>query len=102
MPNGTTNDSLQRWCLRALHQSCEAMQHRASQVSPTGTADYAPIHLGPPPLCYSCIAPYCEEWSDEGDGQGFCRYEQMHGVQRPEPNIGLACDSGIKPASDGR
>lgn len=84
MPTETTTNSLQRWCLRALHQSCETMQHNATRATKAvDPATYSVNYQRQPPLNYSCIAPHCEEWSNEGDCRGFCRYEQQHAGQWP-------------------
>ena len=67
-------DSFNRWCLRALHQSCNSMldhsQHLQADEQPV---DYS-CHQGPPPLRYSCIAPHCLEWVVSADSTGHCGY----------------------------
>lgn len=71
-----TANSLQRWCLRALHQSCDSMLYNTLHTrAGTGPLEYS-RHQGPPPLRFSCIAPYCQEWVASGDGCGHCGYQK--------------------------
>lgn len=75
-----TANSLSRWCLRALHQSCDSMlyntMHSQQCDRPLGYAR----HQGPPPLRYSCIAPYCQEWILTAEEAGYCAYRQRFGA----------------------
>ncbi|RIX49683.1 MAG: hypothetical protein D3M94_01425 [Rhodocyclales bacterium GT-UBC] len=76
-PQATAN-SLARWCLRALHQSCDSMlyNHLHSEQGDK-PLDYS-RHQGPPPLRFSCIAPYCQHWQSDGENSdsGCCTYRQ--------------------------
>lgn len=76
----STTHSLQRWCLKALHRSCDDMLTKARNM-PAGI-DKQPRHYrqhqGLPPLNLSCIAPHCQEWVETREGAGYCGYMLRH------------------------
>jgi hypothetical protein len=79
-----TADSLQRWCLRALHQSCDSMLYNTLHSRAGARPLEYSRHQGPPPLRFSCIAPYCQEWTATGDGRGHCNYQKRFAAQNAQ------------------
>lgn len=85
-------NSLQRWCLRALHQSCDSMLYNTLHSRAGSRPLEYSRHQGPPPLRFSCIAPYCQEWIASGEGTGHCGYQKrfaalnapLRGTHRPK------------------
>jgi hypothetical protein len=71
-----TSSSLNRWCLRALHRSCDAMLYNAIHSSNGAEPLAYARHQGPPPLRFSCIAPHCQEWKCIDNNTGYCCYRK--------------------------
>jgi len=93
-PAVTATNSLKRWCLRALHQSCDSMLHNAMH-SRQGLEplEYA-RHQGPPPLRFSCIAPHCEEWCAIDESTGYCCYRQRIAMASATARMQAAAPAG--------
>ena len=73
----TTRNSLNRWCLRSLHENCELPLHHLLQDS-TGIAALPQQRCkGKPPLMNSCIAPYCDAWSPIDAERGICLFRKQ-------------------------
>lgn len=80
-----TANSLARWCLRALHQSCDSMLYNHLHTEQGDKPlDYS-RHQGPPPLRFSCIAPYCQHWQANSESSGCCTYRQSLVSQPQQP-----------------
>jgi len=81
-----TTSSLNRWCLRALHQSCDSMLYNAIHSSSGSEPLAYARHQGPPPLRFCCIAPHCQEWKCVDDNTGYCCYRKN--IQNPAARTG--------------
>lgn len=82
-----TTHSLQRWCLKALHQSCDSMLYNALHARQGDRPLHYARHQGEPPLRFSCIAPHCPDWVVSHAETGYCDYLRRHQpVTRPAPS----------------
>jgi hypothetical protein len=96
----STNQSLTRWCLRALHQSCDAMLYNAIH-SRNGSESLAYArHQGPPPLRFCCIAPHCQEWHAINDQEGCCCYRERLAKAAAANRLPAAGQRDIKRAAE--
>ena len=72
----TTNNSLNRWCLRSLHENSDSpLQNILNRQDGLATLTLH-RHKGRPPLMNSCIAPHCDAWSPLDEQRGVCLFRQ--------------------------
>lgn len=72
----TTRNSLNRWCLRSLHENCDSPLHNLLHESAGIATLSLQRHKGPPPLMNSCIAPHCDAWSPLDAEHGICLFRE--------------------------
>lgn len=100
IPVQATANSLTRWCLRALHQSCDSMLYNHLHSEQGDEPLSYSRHQGPPPLRFSCIAPYCQHWQSSGEDSGRCTYRQSLAMQ-PRVSFGISLTTTLVKAPMG-
>ncbi|MFC5302928.1 hypothetical protein [Azospira restricta] len=74
----TTRNSLNRWCLRSLHENSASPLPDLLGDADAGVAALArQRHKGRPPLMNSCVAPHCDAWRPLDAERGICLFREM-------------------------
>lgn len=72
----TTQNSLNRWCLRSLHENSDSPLHNLLHAGAGIAVLRQHRHKGPPPLMNACIAPHCDAWRPESELRGVCAFRE--------------------------
>lgn len=71
-----TRNSLNRWCLRSLHDDSRSLPNGPRPDTPDIATLTRQPHKGRPPLMNSCIAPHCDDWRPLDAEHGVCMFRE--------------------------